>query len=88
MNVELYLWKVKIDKVVTSEQIAADRQRCRIMTGASLLGRIQQDYFVAAAWGIGIVSSISMWGEPSQYRVRCGRLDIEKAHCPIDSAVM
>eukprot|EP00980_Cylindrotheca_fusiformis_P000201 scaffold41_cov99-Cylindrotheca_fusiformis.AAC.2 len=34
---ELFLWKMKIDEV-TSEQIrAADRQRCRIMSGAAVV---------------------------------------------------
>eukprot|EP00980_Cylindrotheca_fusiformis_P023278 scaffold10313_cov138-Cylindrotheca_fusiformis.AAC.3 len=35
---ELYLWKVKIDEVLSKkEQVLVDRQRCRIMSGAGIV---------------------------------------------------
>eukprot|EP00980_Cylindrotheca_fusiformis_P003899 scaffold865_cov87-Cylindrotheca_fusiformis.AAC.5 len=33
--VELYLWKMKIDEVTFEQMLLADRQRCRIMSGAA-----------------------------------------------------
>eukprot|EP00980_Cylindrotheca_fusiformis_P011238 scaffold2576_cov116-Cylindrotheca_fusiformis.AAC.4 len=52
--VELYLWNVKIDEVYSKEQDGADRQICRINSGASIviphvlhfLGRLDMDDYV------------------------------------------
>eukprot|EP00980_Cylindrotheca_fusiformis_P026496 scaffold16300_cov150-Cylindrotheca_fusiformis.AAC.7 len=55
--VELYLWNLKIDEVVSSMDHRADRERCRIKSGASIViphvlpfleRRDMEDYFVSA----------------------------------------
>eukprot|EP00980_Cylindrotheca_fusiformis_P005836 scaffold1228_cov119-Cylindrotheca_fusiformis.AAC.3 len=74
--VELYLWKVQIDEVDFKEKNAVNRQRCRIMSGATIvipyvlpfLDKFDlEDYFATSSSGQSVTSIASFSDEEDDF---------------------